>query len=93
MITYVIFFLLPIFLFAMIIHMVGDNFLYLTLAYFVDRLTDMALAGITSRIPPDQIVDAMGAVGRRLDESLRETGRGGLAATPEGKRIAQEFYK
>ena len=54
---------------------------------------DMALAGITSRIPPDQIVDAMGAVGRRLDESLRETGRGGLAATPEGKRIAQEFYK
>ncbi|MBR1853079.1 MAG: ABC transporter ATP-binding protein [Lachnospiraceae bacterium] len=36
---------LPIFLFAMIIHMVGDNFLYLTLAYFVDRLTDMALAG------------------------------------------------
>ena len=36
---------LPIFLFAMIIHMVGDNFLYLTLAYFVDRLMDMAQAG------------------------------------------------
>ena len=35
---------LPIFLFAMIIHMVGDNFLYLTLAYFVDRLMDMAQA-------------------------------------------------
>lgn len=36
---------LPLFLFAMIIHMVGDNFLYLTLSYFVNRLIDMAQAG------------------------------------------------
>lgn len=36
---------LPLFLFAMIIHMVGDNFLYLTLSYFVNRLIDMAQTG------------------------------------------------
>ena len=36
---------LPLFLFAMIIHMVGDNFLYLTLSYFVNRLIDMAQMG------------------------------------------------
>ncbi|MCM1325734.1 MAG: ABC transporter ATP-binding protein/permease [Bacteroidales bacterium] len=36
---------LPLFLFAMIIHMVGDNFLYLTLSYFVNKLIDMAQAG------------------------------------------------
>lgn len=36
---------LPLFLFAMIIHMVGDNFLYLTLSYFVNRLITMAQAG------------------------------------------------
>lgn len=36
---------LPLFLFAMIIHMVGDNFLYLTLSYFVDKLIDMAQTG------------------------------------------------
>lgn len=36
---------LPLFLFAMIIHMVGDNFLYLTLSYFVNKLIDMAQIG------------------------------------------------
>lgn len=36
---------LPLFLFAMIIHMVGDNFLYLTLSYFVNKLVDMAQIG------------------------------------------------
>lgn len=36
---------LPLFLFAMIIHMVGDNFLYLTLSYFVNKLMDMAQIG------------------------------------------------
>lgn len=38
----------------------------------------MALAGITSRIPPDQVIDAMREVGDKMDVSLRETGHGGL---------------
>ncbi|MGI5958060.1 MAG: L-serine ammonia-lyase, iron-sulfur-dependent, subunit alpha [Massiliimalia sp.] len=49
---------------------------------------DMALAGIESRIPPDEVIDAMRAVGDALPASLRETGEGGLAATPTGMKIA-----
>ena len=50
---------------------------------------DMALAGIESRIPVDEVIDAMGRVGSLLSPDLRETGQGGLAATPTGVRIAQ----
>ena len=50
---------------------------------------DMALAGLSSPIPCDEVIDAMGAVGRAMPPSLRETGEGGLAATPAGRRIAE----
>lgn len=49
---------------------------------------DMALAGITSRIPPDQVIDAMREVGESMHVSLRETGRGGLANTPKAREIS-----
>ena len=42
---------------------------------------DMAMAGIVSRIPPDQVMDAMKEVGDKMDASLRETALGGLART------------
>ena len=48
----------------------------------------MALAGIESRVPPDQVLDAMAEVGRSLPHTLRETGKGGLAATPFGQQYA-----
>lgn len=48
---------------------------------------DMALAGIASAIPADQVFDAMREVGEKMHPSLRETGEGGLAATKEGMRI------
>lgn len=52
----------------------------------VNALTsaDLAGAGIRSRIPPDEVFDAMRNVGRMLPEDLKETGKGGLAATPTG---------
>lgn len=52
----------------------------------VNALTsaDLAGVGIRSKIPPDEVFDAMRSVGRMLPEDLRETGRGGLAATPTG---------
>lgn len=52
----------------------------------VNALTsaDLANAGIRSKIPPDEVFDAMRNVGRMLPEDLRETGKGGLAATPTG---------
>lgn len=52
---------------------------------------DMALAGICSRIPPDEVIDAMRSIGRHMDTSLRETGTGGLAATPTGLKIREEL--
>ena len=52
---------------------------------------EMALAGITNAIPCDEVIDAMRAVGDALPESLRETGTGGLAATPTGYQVAQEM--
>lgn len=48
---------------------------------------EMALAGITSRIPVDEVIDAMGEVGRRMPVEFRETALGGLAATPTGRII------
>ena len=52
---------------------------------------DMALAGIRSMIPADQGVDAMKEVGDLMDVSLRETGRGGLAATREAIEITKKI--
>ena len=49
---------------------------------------DMALAGIEGAIPCDEVIDAMAAVGRSLPTTLRETGEGGLAATPTGRLIS-----
>lgn len=48
---------------------------------------DMALAGIRSRIPPDEVIDAMRSVGQSMPACVRETGEGGLAATPAGERM------
>ena len=50
---------------------------------------DMALAGVRSIIPPDEVFDAMRSVGISLPEAIRETGKGGLAATTTGQKIAQ----
>jgi L-serine dehydratase len=46
---------------------------------------DMALAGITSFIPFDEVVEAMARVGKMMSPDLRETARGGCAATPTAK--------
>ncbi|MDQ3460201.1 MAG: L-serine ammonia-lyase, iron-sulfur-dependent, subunit alpha [Deinococcota bacterium] len=48
----------------------------------------LALAGLESVIPPDEVVSAMAAVGRMLPPELRETGEGGIADTPTGRMIA-----
>jgi len=53
---------------------------------------DMALAGIKSRIPCDEVIEAMYQVGRAMPKSLRETAQGGLAATPTGKRLEREIF-
>lgn len=52
---------------------------------------DMALAGIKSIVPFDEVCQAMGEVGHLLHESIRETGLGGLAGTKTGKKIRAKF--
>ena len=53
---------------------------------------EMAMAGISSRIPADEVIDAMAAVGETLPAALRETGNGGVAATPTGIKFREEYF-
>ncbi|MEG2440586.1 MAG: L-serine ammonia-lyase, iron-sulfur-dependent, subunit alpha [Acetivibrio sp.] len=54
---------------------------------------DLALAGMKSVIPPDQVVDAMYKVGKMLPLPLKETAMGGIANTPKGKQIAKDIFE
>lgn len=53
---------------------------------------DMALAGIESKIPCDEVIEAMFRVGKMMPSSLRETAQGGLAVTPTGLRLQKEIF-
>ncbi|GGN49527.1 L-serine ammonia-lyase, iron-sulfur-dependent, subunit alpha [Oceanobacillus indicireducens] len=53
---------------------------------------DLALAGVTSRIPADEVVGAMYRIGRQMPSSLRETGEGGLADTPTGRLLKEKIF-
>lgn len=59
----------------------------------VNALTasDMTMAGIFSKIPPDEVIDAMRSIGRNMNEDIRETGKGGLAGTPTGVQIREKM--
>ena len=54
---------------------------------------DMALAGIESRVPVDQVIDCMGDVGRRMPVEFRETALGGLAVTPFGQAVKRQMSR
>lgn len=50
---------------------------------------DLALAGIKSLIPFDEVVAAMKCVGDQMHTDLKETAHGGLAATPTAQRLSR----
>lgn len=52
---------------------------------------DLALAGMKSPIPPDEVLEAMYRVGKMLPAELRETARGGIAATKTGKALKKQL--
>ena len=54
---------------------------------------NMALAGIKSVIPFDEVINAMKMVGRDMPYSLKETSQGGIAATKTAKKIACELFR
>jgi len=53
---------------------------------------DLAMAGITTVIPPDEVIDAMYSIGTSMPSSLRETACGGLAVTPTGLKLKAELF-
>ena len=53
---------------------------------------EMALAGVDSRIPVDEVIDAMRRVGEALPCALRETAQGGLATTPTGEALRKRVF-
>ena len=52
----------------------------------------MALAGVESVIPCDEVIGALRAVGDALPCSLKETAQGGLAATPTGLALKKRIF-
>ncbi|SFG16696.1 L-serine dehydratase [Lachnospiraceae bacterium C7] len=53
--------------------------------------SDMAFSGIQSKIPPDEVFDAMRTIGRNMPDDIKETGKGGLAGTPTGIKIKEQI--
>ncbi|ODA40936.1 L-serine ammonia-lyase, iron-sulfur-dependent, subunit alpha [Desulfosporosinus sp. BG] len=52
---------------------------------------EMALSGVKSAIPIDEVIDTMGLIGKQMPCALKETAQGGLAVTPTGRRIQADF--
>lgn len=52
---------------------------------------ELALAGVESRIPPDEVIAAMYSIGLSMPETVRETAGGGLAMTPTGRALKKLF--
>ncbi|WP_142506397.1 L-serine ammonia-lyase, iron-sulfur-dependent, subunit alpha [Melghirimyces algeriensis] len=55
--------------------------------------SDMAMAGIESRIPCDEVIAAMYDIGKSMPRTLRETALGGLADTPTGRKVKDQVMK
>jgi len=53
--------------------------------------TDMVMAGVTSVIPADEVIDAMGEIGRDMPRKFKETSEGGLAVTPAAQAIEEQI--
>ncbi|EEX49159.1 MULTISPECIES: L-serine ammonia-lyase, iron-sulfur-dependent, subunit alpha [Jonquetella] len=54
---------------------------------------ELALAGVESFIPVDEMIDVMGKVGRALPPSLRETACGGLAVSPTARQVTAQLLE
>lgn len=53
---------------------------------------DMSLAGIESRIPCDEVIEAMYKIGKDMPRTLRETALGGLAVTETGEEVKERLF-
>ena len=53
---------------------------------------EMALAGIDSAIPADEVIWSMKRIGDVMSPTLKETAEGGLAATPTGRKLHDQVF-
>ena len=53
---------------------------------------ELALAGIESHIPADEVIIAMKKIGDTMSPALKETAEGGLACTPTGKKLCEKVF-
>lgn len=52
---------------------------------------DMVMAGVSSVIPADEVIDAMGEIGNEMSKKYKETAEGGLAVTPTALEITKKL--
>lgn len=52
---------------------------------------DMILAGVSSVIPADEVIDVMGEIGNEMSKKYKETAEGGLATSPTGLEITKNL--
>lgn len=62
------------------------------LAVHAITAVELSLSGITSKIPPDEVVDAMVQTGQLMSPLLKETSQGGLATTKQGIVINRALH-
>ena len=53
--------------------------------------TELSMAGVESRIPADEVFEAMNSIGKNMSDTIKETAQGGLAMTATGIRIKEEI--
>lgn len=58
-------------------------------AAIANSSAQIALADVSSVIPVDEVVEAMGEIGASMETRYKETALGGLAATKTGQQIAK----
>lgn len=58
-------------------------------AAIANSSAQIALADVSSVIPVDEVIEAMGEIGASMETRYKETALGGLAATPTAQKIAK----
>jgi L-serine dehydratase len=59
-------------------------------AAIANSSAQIALADVSSIIPVDEVIEAMGEIGASMETRYKETALGGLAATKTGKAISKK---
>jgi L-serine dehydratase len=59
-------------------------------AAIANSSAQIALADVSSVIPVDEVIEALGEIGSSMETRYKETALGGLAATPTAQKIAKK---